>query len=81
MLYDIFMMEFNDIEKKLKQNFRGVVKQGVVFEVCDDVLLGNMVLFWFLEDFEVGNVVRIKFCEDNLVKNVMLDSFLSWFGK
>lgn len=81
MSYDISMMELNDIEKKLKQNSRGAVKQGVAFEVRDDVLSGNTVLSRLSEDSEGGNVARTKSCEDNLAKKAMSDSSLSWSGK
>lgn len=57
------------------------MKQGVAFEVRDDVLSGNTVLSRLSEDSEGGNVARTKSCEDNLAKKAMSDSSLSWSGK
>ncbi|XP_061168736.1 dentin sialophosphoprotein-like [Saccostrea echinata] len=81
MSYDISMMELNDIEKKLKQKTKEHTKQGVAFEVRDDVLSGETVMSRLTEDEVSGHVSRTKSCEDNLAKKAMLDSSLSWSGK
>ncbi|XP_048732044.2 dentin sialophosphoprotein-like isoform X3 [Ostrea edulis] len=85
MSYDISMMELNDLEKKLKQKTKENTKQGVAFEVRDDVLSGRTVMSGLTDNSDVcGNVSRTKSCEDNIAKKAMLDSSvssLSWSGK
>ncbi|XP_062604867.1 dentin sialophosphoprotein-like isoform X1 [Saccostrea cucullata] len=81
MSYDISMMELNDIEKKLKQKTKEHTKQGVAFEVRDDVLSGETVMSRLNEEDMSGHVSRTKSCEDNLAKKAMLDNSLSWSGK
>ncbi|XP_022329422.2 uncharacterized protein LOC111128213 [Crassostrea virginica] len=82
MSYDISMVELNDIEKKLKQNSKGPVKQGVAFEVRDDVLSGKTVLSRLKDESDAGgHVSRTKSCEDNLARKALSDSSLGWSGK